>query len=119
MITHLLLKLEKKNLWKTWCKFIVEKHLEEAKATLREENLIRETNWIIETLQGDYVYYQHETESGKKKPWNESHTLNWLHAYIFGTCLSERIEGEEAIEKMEALLDSSSTNKTVGYDIKI
>ena len=102
------IKEGKTDLWITWCKFVMEKHYEEAVQTIDEEDLVREQCWVLKSKNGDYVYYEHEPKPGKVKlPWTREHTLNWLHWYILHACL----------EKTEVKKEELKGDWIVGYKL--
>lgn len=123
MTTYLYLKLKSqtRKLWETWCSFVMEHHQQEALTTLREEQLLREANFIFGDDNDSYVVYVHETEPGEEKlPWNKEHSLNWLHYHIFHTCLEKISEHTE--EEGAALLTSLTQQygePKIGYDLQV
>lgn len=94
------IKPSKRAAWEEWCKLVMTIHKKEAIETIIEEDLMRESCFII----GDeYVLYVHDTVKGKeKKPANMSRELNKKHFEVLHDCL-ERV----------------SNVALIGYDLKV
>lgn len=82
------IKPEKTQVWLDWCNEINSKYKEAGLVSIIEENLILEKCTILNTQEGDYVIYEHETPGDTaKKPANMEKEMNVLHFQKFHECL--------------------------------
>jgi hypothetical protein len=68
--------------WMDWCREI-ERREEEARRTLRQENLSSEHCIIFD----DYVIYTHVSKEGGKFPMNMNEDINLKHKIMMEECL--------------------------------
>ncbi len=98
------IKEGKKQVWLDWCFKLQNEYAEEARETLKEENLTQEKCLVYD----EYVFYKHTTLDGKEKlPFNPTVQLNLEHDAKMKECL-ERV-----------MFLNVSGNELNGYDLSV